>query len=180
MNTTRSKWMVRAAALFALLTPLGCLDMFPGGDDDDDDDGAGGETAGNGNGNGSSGEGAGDTGEGGSTNDPTTTGGGSCDTSVFVDAHWETPWGVNGEAIYYDVLMRSDGSYQRQHIVGGSLYCEHGTWVGAACGSLEFSPCNGPVYEMSWGYDGGYFYLQDVEFTYQEFGVFNCGETECD
>jgi hypothetical protein len=181
MNMNRSAWLVRTVALFSLLMPLGCLEFPGGGDDDDDDDDGQDDGSSNDDDNDSgSGSGAGDPGEGGSTGDPTTTGGGSCDTSVFTDAHWETPWGVGGEAIYYDVMIRSDGSYQRQHIVGGSLYCEHGTWAGLDCENLEFSPCNGAPYSMSWAYDGGYFYLQGVEFSYQEYGVFNCGETECD
>jgi hypothetical protein len=108
-------------------------------------------------------------------------GGGSCDTSAFTDIHWSTP-SCPG-SVCWDTLIRSDGTYQKQRIVTGDgnpiLFCEHGTWQALECGMIQFQSCLGDTYNQSWSFSPGAFELQNVSYSEDSFGIFNCGPTEC-
>jgi hypothetical protein len=157
--------------------PLGCLTLPTGDDDDDDDDG---DDSGEGA---SDGSGAGDPGEGGSSGETTTSGGGSCDPSAFVDYTYWTPNGVviDGQSVFYQVKLSSDGTYQKEMMIGTSnLWCDHGTWQMPDCGTVEFqSACDGNVLQQSFSSDGSTMVLEGIEMEYYEYGTFLCGPTEC-
>jgi hypothetical protein len=44
---------------------------------------------------------------------------------------------------------------------------------------IEFQSCLGDTYTQTWSTDSGALELQNVQYSEDSFGIFNCGPTEC-
>lgn len=197
MNTIR--WMASAATVVSLLGSVGCLTNEKCGQGEDNC-GEGGAGASGGNGSGASGGagassgagasggagaaggsgGAGASGVGGSGSG----GGMSCDPALFMDVIYWTPNGVivDGETVVHQVRFASDGSYQREMIIGftgTNFWCDWGAWsINDQCVVELESECVAPYNDVLTS-DGSTVIINGIEMEYSDLDVWSCAATEC-
>ena len=188
MKTIRSSWMARAAVLVSLLMSAGCITPQGGErcDESKNDCGEGGAGGSTGNGSGASGGEGATSGSGGSgaAGGVGSGGGGSCDPSLFMDLVYGDQNGivVDGELVFHQVKFSSDGSYQREMIIGisaSSFWCDWGTWSMADGCVVQFQSQCGASMEESISSDGSTMVLNGVNLQYNEFEIWSCAPTKC-
>ena len=173
MKTIRSSWMASAAVLVSLLVSAGCITPQGGercGEGEDNCGEGGGPEGGSGGSGAAGGVGSG--------------GGGSCDPSLFMDLVYGDPNGisVDGELVFHQVKFSSDGSYQREMIIGisgASFWCDWGTWSMADGCVVQFQSSCGASMDQSISSDGSTMVLNGVNLHFTEFEIWSCAPTEC-